>query len=115
MKTIFIDIDGTLIYHNGDISKQIKNEGIVLAGVLEKFIEWNRKGYCVVLTTGRKECMRELTKNQLLEAGIFYDQLVMGLPRGPRVLINDDKPGEETITATSIMVERNKGIEDIYV
>ena len=114
MKTVFIDIDGTVLKHNGDLSTQINSDCSVLNGVIEKFNEWNRKGYHIVLTTGRKECMRELTQRQLQKFGLFYDQLVMGLPRGQRVLINDTKPDMES-TAVAFTVKRNKGILDIDI
>lgn len=109
MKTIFIDIDGTVLRHNGDLSKQMLTPAIVLPEVMERFNEWNRKGYYIVLTTGRKECMREMTVKALLDNGIFYDQLVMGLPRGERILINDTKPDMDQ-TARAFVVVRNEGI-----
>jgi len=114
MKTIFIDIDGTVLRHNGDLTTQVVTNCDVLDGVVQKFNDWNRKGYHIILTTVRKECMRDLTINQLKKAGLFYDQLVMGLPRGQRVQINDKKPDMEN-TAVSFSVERNKGIRDIEV
>jgi len=113
MKTIFIDIDGTIVRHNGDLTEQMRGTHI-LPGVINKFNEWNRKGYCIVLTTGRKECMRSMTEDMLLSYGIFYDKLIMGLPRGQRVLINDSKPDDET-TALSYTVKRNVGIESLEI
>jgi len=112
MKTIFIDIDGTLLTHNGDLSCQILSDCSVLPGAVEKINDWNRKGYHIIMTTGRKECMRQLTKDQLFKSGLFYDQLIMGLPRGKRILINDSKP-DMIDTAEAIVVIRNKGIENI--
>lgn len=112
MKTVFVDIDGTLFTHNGDLSNQILTKPTLLPGVLEKFNEWNRKGYHIVLTTGRKECMRDKTIHDLLSCGLFYDQLIMGLPRGERVIINDTKPDVEQ-TASAIVVKRNQGIQGV--
>lgn len=114
MKTIFIDIDGTVLRHNGDLSTQITTDCPALDGVVEKFNEWNRMGYCIILTTGRKECMRELTHQQLEKAGLFYDQLIMGLPRGERILINDEKPDMQE-TAKAYTTKRNKGISEIKI
>jgi len=53
-----------------------------------------------------------MTVKQLQEAGIFYDQLIMGVGRGSRVLINDLKP-DGAITAYSVNIERNKGLKEI--
>lgn len=49
---------------------------------------------------------------QLTDVGLFYDQLVMGLPNGPRVLINDKKP-EGIVSAVAYSIERDGGIKDI--
>jgi hypothetical protein len=112
MKTIFIDIDGTILKHNGDLSAQIKTQAVLLPGVLDAINDWNRKGYHIVLTTGRKECMRNITERDLLSNGVFYDQLVMGLPRGERIIINDSKPDSE-ITTRAFTVNRNEGLSGV--
>ena len=114
-KTLFIDIDGTLITHQGSLSKMVLKEMEILPGVIEKFNEWDAKGYKIILTTGRKECLRELTEKQLLKNGLFYDQLVMGLTRGERVLINDVKPNNDMKVATAIQIERNVGLTDVNI
>ena len=113
-KTIFCDIDGTLIKHHGSLSKQITNNPEILKGTLEKLDEWDRNCYNIILTTGRKESLRKLTEEQLTNLGIVYDQLVMGLGGGPRFLINDRKP-DGTKTAFAIQVERNKGIKNLEI
>jgi len=51
----------------------------------------------------------------LEELGIVYDQLVMGLGGGPRVLINDLKPKGDDPTAIAVNLERNKGIKDLEI
>ena len=45
--------------------------------------------------------------------GIVYDELIMGLPNGDRVIINDKKPNHPRNTAYSINVVRNKGFENL--
>jgi hypothetical protein len=113
-KTIFIDIDGTLFHHKDNLYHMIKEEPILLDGTLEKFLEWRAKEYYIVLTTARTEGCRKATEEQLYNAGIFYDQLVMGLPAGPRVLINDIKPNG-MLTAEAVNLVRNKGIYEVEV
>lgn len=115
-KTIFCDIDGTLIEHTGNISMQLDLEfKDLLFGTIEKLKEWDRKGYNIILTTGRKESMRKKTIEQLEKMGIFYDQLIMGIGGGCRVLINDLKEGSNQPTAIAFNPERNKGIKDINI
>jgi len=113
-KTIFCDIDGTLIKHHGSLSKQLTHKPEILEGVIEKFDEWDRKCYNIILTTGRKESLRRITENQLAELGLVYDQLIMGIGGGPRILINDIKPSGLK-TAFSVNLERNKGIRDVQL
>jgi uncharacterized HAD superfamily protein len=114
-KTIIVDIDGTLLWHFGSIHEQMTKEPCVLRGVQKKFDEWDRKGYRIILLTGRKESLRKLTEKQLRSCCIFYDQLVMGVGGGVRVLINDLKANDNEPTAVAICVERNKGIEEVNV
>ena len=114
-KTLFIDIDGTLIVHKGVLSTAILEEMEILPGVLDKLNEWDGNGYKIILTTGRKESMRKITEEGLLKIGIFYDQLVMGLNRGERVVINDIKPNNDMIVASAIQINRNEGLLNIKI
>ena len=113
-KTILMDIDGTIFHHMDNMYEMIKREPILLDGTLEKIIEWRGKEYYIVLTTARNEGCRMTTEKQLADAGIFYDQLIMGLPAGPRVLINDIKP-DGTLTAEAVNLVRNQGIYEVDV
>lgn len=113
-KTIFLDIDGTLVRHFGKIEKQFTERLELLDGVAEKLSEWDRKGYNIILTTGRRESTRLVTEKQLAELGIYYDKLIMGIGGGARVIINDKKL-DGTITAFSFNVERNEGISKIEI
>ena len=114
-KTIICDIDGTLVVHNkpSDAAKT-SCKSILLEGTLDKLNEWERNGYNIILLTGRKESMRQVTIEQLSQLGIYYDQLIMGVGGGPRYLINDYKP-DGTETAFAINVERNIGVKNINI
>ena len=112
-KTIFCDLDGTLVKHSNPILVQNPDlELEVLPGTHEKLDEWDTKGYHIVITTGRKESTREATIKQLQRAGILYDQLIMGFGPAVRYLINDIKPNGD-LTAYSINLDRNEGIGDL--
>lgn len=115
-KTIFCDIDGTLVYHVDPVSaNNVNHKMILLPGTLEKFREWDKKGYNLILVTGRRESMREITEKQLRDTGIIYDQLIMGISGGERHIINDCKPNSNLPTAFAISIERNKGIGDVVI
>ncbi len=108
-KTIFCDIDGTILVHLHKISQVLQHEGELLAGVRDKFDEWDSKGHHIVLTTARKESARAHTVKQLQDAGIIYDQLIMGVTSGVRVLINDKKLPQDADRARSVNVITNQG------
>lgn len=112
--TIFCDIDGTLVKHNPpSIAAHPETKLELLPETINKLNEWDSKGYNIILVTGRKESMREVTEKQLKEVGIFYDKLIMGIGGGKRIVINDKKPNNEDLTAESYCLERNTGIKDI--
>jgi hypothetical protein len=114
-KTIFCDIDGTLIEHAVPWESSLPSFKMkILPGTLEKLADWDRKGYNIILTTGRRESLRKVTEQQLSEVGIFYDQLIMGIGGGMRILINDLKPNSD-ITAEAINLNRNQGIQQIEI
>ena len=115
-KTIFCDLDGTLVKHSNPVEAQnpdLKLE--VLSGTHDKLREWDSKGYYIIITTGRKRSAREATKKQLSRAGILYDELIMGFGGGYRYIINDTKPSSDTDTCFAINVKRNEGVSDVEI
>ncbi len=110
-KTVFCDIDGTLLKHHGDIFANSDGAGAeVLPGVYDALKEWERRNYRIVLITGRKESQRKTTEEVLHSLHIPYDVLLMGLPNGDRVLINDRKPEGVRATAYAVSPARNAGL-----
>lgn len=115
-KTIFCDIDGTL-------TKQIKPHQAadpdfkleLLPGTIETLEEWDKLGYKIILTTGRKESMRSSTEIQLKRVGIFYDLLIMGLGGGKRILINNMKSNSDIEYALSFNLPINYGITNLQI
>lgn len=117
-KTIFLDIDGCIFRHKGNLSTQILEPVELLPGVIEKINEWDANGHRIIIVTGRKESMRKLTEEQLQKNGVFYDQLIMGINRGERILINDKKTNKDgyvdnTKVASAFEIIRNKGLTNI--
>ncbi len=118
-KTIFCDIDGTLCYYpysaemgNYDFDKKVMQP---LPGTLKKLWDWDKAGHVIILTTGRKEGMRESTERQLRKAGVIYDRLIMGIGGGTRVLINDLKADRDGDTAIAINLKRDTGVKDVEI
>jgi len=108
-KTIFSDIDGTLIeqVRFEDLDPNVVN---VLPGVKEKMNEWYEAGHHIVLTTARPWHLELITKQQMENAGIRYHQIVMGIGREERILINNNSKGEpENARAMAVAVGRDAG------
>jgi ribonucleotide monophosphatase NagD (HAD superfamily) len=115
-KTIFSDIDGTLVKHVSPFESAKRSHRMeLLPGTIEKLEEWDMKGYNIILTTGRKESCRRVLEKQLSDAGIMYDQLIMGIGGGIRVLINDRKPYGDFDTTEAVVLDRDEGISNIKI
>jgi mannose-6-phosphate isomerase len=112
-KTIFCDIDGTILKHKGDIFKNILEPPVLLENVLETFKQWDKNNFKVILTTGRKESYRAQTEEQLRSIGIPYDTLLMGLPNDNRIVINDKKERGIRNTAFAVNLVRNNGFRNM--
>jgi hypothetical protein len=113
-KTIFCDVDGTLIKHYPPtVTTMPDHTSIALEGTIEKLLEWDKKGYNIVLVSGRRESSREITTKQLQQLGIIYDKLILGIGGGERILINDRKPNSDKNYATAINLKRDCGIRNI--
>jgi len=112
-KTIFSDIDGTLIeqVRFEDLDPNVVN---VLPGVAEKMNEWYEAGHHIVLTTARPWNLELITKQQMETAGIRYHQIVMGIGREERILINNNSSKEpERNRAFGVPVLRDSGFDNL--
>ena len=86
-QTVFCDIDGTLITNTGIHLRPKIGRGRPMKNNIAQ-IQALRAGV-IVLTTSRPERYREETMLELSRHQIPYDHLIMGLPHGKRVVIND--------------------------
>ncbi len=87
-KTWILDLDGTIVKHNG---YKLDGEDSLLEGAKE-FLSRIKDEDCVIFVTSRKTEYKELTENFLKENNIRYDHIIYEAPYGERVLVNDDKP-----------------------
>ncbi len=107
-KTWLIDVDGTLLKHNGHLEDGDK----VLPGVKDFFSKISAKDKVILLTARQPNFAAEL-EQFLRDQNIRYDQIIFGLPMGERVLINDTKPSGLK-TAYAVNVKRDEGLDLIY-
>jgi hypothetical protein len=104
-----IDIDGTVVIHNGHLGGQDS----LLAGVAA-FWKHIPPGDTIVLLSARQDAWREPTLAWFGAQGLRFDQALFGLPTGERILINDKKDsGLET--ALAVNLARNAGLSGIDV
>ncbi len=87
-KTWFVDIDGTLVKHNG---YKIDGYDTLLEGAKE-YLDQLPDTDKIILTTSRTDEYKELTIAFLKEKEIRYDDILFNLPYGERIVINDRKP-----------------------
>ena len=87
-KTWVLDIDGTLVKHNG---YKIDGHDTLLDGVSEFFQTLNPEDKVVLLTARKDEYLQNL-KKFLAQNNIRYDFLLTDMPMGERILVNDRKP-----------------------
>lgn len=86
--TWLLDIDGTILKHNGYKSPEGDS---LLDGALE-FLKSIPEGDVIIFLTSRECCYSSLTEEFFSSHGIRFDKIIYDLPYGERILMNDDKP-----------------------
>lgn len=112
-KTIFCDLDGTILKHVHKYSDINSQEATLLEGVIGKFNEWDSIGHKIILTSARKESARDVTEFHLQKLGIPYDYLLMGITSGVRVLINDKLNQSSFDRSIAINVITDSGFQTV--
>jgi hypothetical protein len=112
--TYFIDVDGTLVHHLVQLQlDKIVDENIpytetLLPGVRELWSKFQENDV-IIITTARNEKHRKITEKIFVDNKLRFDKLIMDLPCGPRILINDT-PDILWQKAVAINVRRNAGL-----
>lgn len=105
--TWLIDIDGTIVRHNGH-----KNGGDELLPGVKKFWETIPAYDKIILLSARTEEEKAKTLEFIEASGLRYDMAIFGLPKGERILINDAKQSGLQ-TAISVCVPRDYGFDEL--
>lgn len=108
-KTWILDLDGTLVKHNG---YKIDGKDTWLKGAKEFLLKIPQTD-TIVLLTSRTDNEKNLTEEFLEEHGIRYNSIIYNAPYGERILVNDKKPSG-LLTAIAINTDRDKFMEDIF-
>ena len=107
-KTLFVDLDGTLVESSGKYTKPYWGE---TDGIKENIDFLNRlydtgKVY-VIITTARSSSARDVTIKQLEREGIKYDNIIFDLFHANRTLINDYGTSNPYPTCDAVNIVRN--------
>ena len=108
-KVWIVDLDGVVFRHNG----YLDGDDEVLDGAA-RFWEQIAPDDIVVVMTGRAESERSRTLGLLADVGLRVDHALFGLPKGERVVINDDKPSGLP-TAYAVNLPRDRGLGDVRI
>ncbi len=87
-KTWILDLDGTLLKHNG---YKIDGKDSLLPGAKE-YVDSLPKEDRIVILTSRTDEYKQMTLDYLKEVGIRYDEIIFNIPYGERIVVNDRKP-----------------------
>tara|TARA_R100000388_G_C7119878_1_gene100460 strand:+ start:41 stop:418 length:378 start_codon:yes stop_codon:yes gene_type:complete len=110
-KTWILDLDGTMLKHNGYLEE---SGDTLLSGVSDFYKNNINENDFVLILTSREKEHKEKTINFLKSKNIRFDEIMFAIPNGKRVIINDTKP-RGMITAVSIPVERDSGLNNINI
>jgi hypothetical protein len=108
-KIWIVDLDGVVFRHNA----YLDGDDEVLDGAA-RFWEQIASDDVVVVMTGRAESERPRTLGLLADLGLRVDHAMFGMPKGERVVINDNKPSG-LLTAHAVNLPRDKGLGELRI
>ena len=113
--TFFVDIDGTIVKY-----RKFSELSTAILTPIQDVIDFINKSYdegChIVITTARPQSFELFTKQELEKLGVKYHQIIMGIGRGTRVVLNDKDPdAPELPRAWGINFVRDQGFKDIEI
>lgn len=114
-KTLFIDLDGTLVQNSSHLIPPFIGHGLPLVKNIETIRRlYDEKKAYIVITTSRPEEFYEQTAEELANNKIPYDKLIMGLPHSKRIIINDFANSNKYPSCSAINIPRNsQSLEDL--
>lgn len=107
--TYFVDIDGTIVKYR-QFAKLLFTKAVPIKDVIDNLNDEYDKGSHIVVTSARPIEYLDFTKKELVSIGLKYHQLILGIGRGTRFVINDIDPEEPLKNrAVGINLIRDKG------
>ncbi len=109
-KTWLLDIDGTILKHNG---YKIDGYDSFLSGAKE-FLQSIPDEDMIIFITARTDEFMQQTIDFFQSNGIRYNQVIFNAPYGERILVNDCKPSGLNMSV-AINTERDKFMAQRFV
>lgn len=106
--TYFFDLDGTVLMHAHRYSN-LPNQDELCPGVREALDEIDSRGDKIILVSARKESAREITEKTLQSLAVPYDQLVLNVGQGKRVIVNDKMTEDSDSRCSAVDVITDEG------
>ena len=108
--TWVLDLDGTLVKHNGYL---LDGYDTMLEGATD-FLANIPEEDLIIIVTSRKTEYREQTLQFLKDNNVKYDHIIFEAPYGERIVVNDRKPSGLQ-TAISINIDRDNSLPEIVI
>lgn len=109
-KTWILDLDGTLLVHDGPY---IMGKDEFLPGARE-FLESISKRDMIIFLTARSDYEKPHTMRFLKENNVRYDHIIFNAGEGERIMINDMKP-DGLVTAYAVNTVRDRFCKTEFV
>lgn len=103
-KSWLLDFDGCVVRHNG----YLQGGDELLAGVVEFWRSIPATDHVVIMSS-RSEAERQAITEFLSARRLRVDHMILGLPHGERICVNDMKPSGLR-TAVAVNVPRDGGL-----
>lgn len=105
-KTWILDLDGTIVKHNGYI---IDGKDSMLPNAWKILSQINDNDM-VIIVTSREKRYKSITERFLEENNVRYDCIIYDAPYGERILVNDNKPSGLKM-AYALNLNRNECVD----
>ena len=102
-KTWILDLDGTLLVHDGPY---IRGKDEFLPGARD-FLESIPRRDMIIFLTARSDYEKPHTMRFLEENNVRYDHIIFNAGEGERIMINDMKP-DGLVTAYAVNMVRDR-------
>ena len=115
-KTLFVDLDGTLVTNTSHHFPPYIGEGVPLQSNIDYLNKLYSTGRVrIVITTSRPKQYYQKTIDELQDKQISFDDIIMGLPHAQRILINDFAKSNPYPSCSALNIPRNNdNLEDYF-